>query len=329
MVQGAPELVGELCGDYLRLARASGIPDDPMRNPDMPISVKALLDFLDQAASKLHCEAFGLRLGQYQNFSLFGQLAPLLNSATTIGEMLQDLVSCFPFHTQGMIVGIFPSGSGVMITYEIAYGGGGIQRQPIELGCSVLVQELRRQKHNWQPQEVYFRHAAPIDISWHRKILGDNVFYNSDRNAIYIEPEFLLQKTLEGDVKTHSSLAQQLIGGSADESILVTRVEALVRAMLPYAIFNLSTAAKMLRISTRTLQRRLAENDTSISQIIENVKFDLSKSYLSESSLTVAEIAEILQFSETSALSRAVNRWHNASPREVRAIAKLAHLDST
>jgi AraC-like DNA-binding protein len=73
-----------------------------------------------------------------------------------------------------------------------------------------------------------------------------------------------------------------------------------------------------MRMSRRTLQRRLAGDGTGLSDIVDAVRADLALSYLRDSRLSVTEISEILQFSETSALSRAVVRWHGASPRTIR-----------
>ena len=73
-----------------------------------------------------------------------------------------------------------------------------------------------------------------------------------------------------------------------------------------------------MRLNPRTVQRRLSEEQTSFDQILDKVRADLSMSYLRDSELSVAAVAEILQFSETSALSRAFRRWYGVAPTQVR-----------
>jgi len=71
-------------------------------------------------------------------------------------------------------------------------------------------------------------------------------------------------------------------------------------------------------MSPRTLQRRLADDGASFGLILDEVRADLAATYLRESDLSVAEVAEILQYSQTSALSRAFRRWRDLSPRRAR-----------
>ena len=319
VMEGAPELVAELGGDYRALARQTGMPANPVARPDLPIRVDRFAGFLELAAVRLGEPAFGLRLGPRQSLSLFGPMGPLLGSAASVGEMMRDLAEFFPLHTQGTIVGLEPVEGGRLLTYELSAEGGSQQRQVIELGFGVMVSQLRRHAPGWQPEAVTLRHSAPAAPGWHRRILGENVFYNADRNALMLDTDLLRRPLLDADPAVHDPLAAHY--GAAARSapgLDALRTEALVRAMLPYAPVDLALAARMLRRSRRTLQRRLAASGTSFESLVGQVRAGLAHSYLSESRLTVGEIAEILQFSETSALSRAVRRWFGQSPRAIR-----------
>jgi AraC-like DNA-binding protein len=88
--------------------------------------------------------------------------------------------------------------------------------------------------------------------------------------------------------------------------------------MLPFAPIDLAIAARLLRKSRRTLQRRLAGYGTSFEDLLARVRANLALLYLGESSLTVGEIAEILRFSETSAFSRFLKRTYGKCPRQIR-----------
>ena len=89
-------------------------------------------------------------------------------------------------------------------------------------------------------------------------------------------------------------------------------------ASLPFAPIDLATAARVLRSS---LQRKLEAEGTSFATIFDRVRAGLARSYLLESRLSVAEIAELLGYSETGALTRAVRRWFGENPRRVRRLA--------
>lgn len=319
VLEGAPELVAEMGGDYSALVRGLSLPLRPLDQPDLPIPVADVATLLDLAADALADEAFGLRLGIRQSLGLFGPMAPLLASAETVGALLNDLAAYFPLHTQGTIVGLAREGQDVLLNYELSAGTGKYQRQVIELGFGVVIGELRRHAPEWKPSAVYLRHGPPTDRTWHRRILGANVSYNSDRNAVLCDAELLRQPTLGADRAVHEPLATRY--GTAQRKtpgIDVVRTEMLVQTMLPFVQLDLNQVATMLGFSRRTLQRRLAAQETSFAQILENARASLALSYLCESDLKVAEIAEILQFSETSAMTRFVKRRYGSSPREIR-----------
>lgn len=319
VLEGAPELVAELGGNFARLARQAGLPTDPLGNPDLPVPVEAVVRLLDLAAATLDEECFGLRLGMRQSLALFGPMAPLLASAETISTLLADLEAYFPLHTQGTIVGLERAGPDRLLTYELSTGTGQYQRQVIELGFGVILRELRRHVPDWTPPAVSLRHAAPAKSPWHSRLLGSRVNYNADRNAILCEADLLARPTLDGNKALHEPLARQFGRASRlSPGLEVIRTEALVRALLPFSPIDLDRTAAMLRCSRRTLQRRLAAEGTSYAEIVDQARASLARSYLRESSLKVVEIAEILQFSQTSALTRFVKRSFRMSPRTLR-----------
>lgn len=317
---GADDLVRALGGDFRALLQRSGLGAQAVRDPDLPIPIAGFIRFLEEAASALDCDSFGLRLGASQDLSLFGPLQPLLESAGTVGELIRDLAAYFPLHTEGAIVVAEPAPGGLLIQYEIASGVRGSLRQTVELGFGFLVTELRRRQPDWRPAAAQLRHAPPADLRWRRRILGPAVAYNCDRNALFVEDRLLALPLATADRVRHERLAAAFQGrAAAGVDMLRLKTETVVRGLLPSARLDLTAAAALMRMSPRTLQRRLAAAGAGFEAIVNEVRADLAESYLRESALSAAEIAEILQFSQTSAFSRAFRRWRGMSPREARA----------
>ena len=72
------------------------------------------------------------------------------------------------------------------------------------------------------------------------------------------------------------------------------------------------TATKMARylgISAATLYRKLKAEGTTFGEIQDDVHFEIAKSYLAESALSVTQIAHILGFAESASFTRAFTRW--------------------
>jgi len=68
----------------------------------------------------------------------------------------------------------------------------------------------------------------------------------------------------------------------------------------------------------RTLQRRLADEGTVLEDLRDAVRRELAERYLAEPGMPLLRIAELLGYSEASALTRACNRWFGMSPRALR-----------
>lgn len=66
------------------------------------------------------------------------------------------------------------------------------------------------------------------------------------------------------------------------------------------------------------MQRRLGEMGMTFSDIVDLVRKDMAKRYLSQPHLSVTDIAFLLGYSELSAFSRACRRWYDASPQQCR-----------
>jgi AraC-like DNA-binding protein len=319
VLMGADELAVELGGDPVALRREVGLDGSPLPDPDFPIPATAVVHFLERAAAVCACEAFGLLLSQKQDFSIFGPLWPLFRSASSVDEMLRDLAEFFPVHTQGALPTIEHTPDGAVLSYDLAAGVAQSRRQVIELGFGFVTTQLRRLRPNWRPAEVSFRHSPPAELKWHRRLLGQNLQFNADRNAILIDREMLAQPFGSDDANERSGLALKF--GTARATIpgaVCTHAEIVVRGLLPFARCDLVAAARMMRMSPRTLQRRLGAEHTSFDQIVDKVRADMAVSYLRDSDLAVAAVAEILQFSETSALTRACRRWYGLAPMQVR-----------
>ena len=83
---------------------------------------------------------------------------------------------------------------------------------------------------------------------------------------------------------------------------------------------QIETVARALGASTRSLQRRLAKAGLSFQELLEHTRRDAASEYLSNSQLSIGEVAYLLGYSEPAAFHRAFKRWHGITPREFRTL---------
>lgn len=81
---------------------------------------------------------------------------------------------------------------------------------------------------------------------------------------------------------------------------------------------NADAACRALRLSRRTLQRRLKAEKTSFQKVLQEVREVLAINYLSDARLKSLEIAMLLGYSNISTFTTAFKSWYNLPPAEYR-----------
>ena len=81
---------------------------------------------------------------------------------------------------------------------------------------------------------------------------------------------------------------------------------------------GIDAVASDMAMSTRTLRRRLAAENRSFQEILDEVRFGLAKDYLQNSSLPIEQVADLLAFSAAGNFSQAFKRWSGVAPRDYR-----------
>nr|WHW29702.1 putative AraC famiG400:G401ly transcriptional regulator [uncultured bacterium] len=77
---------------------------------------------------------------------------------------------------------------------------------------------------------------------------------------------------------------------------------------------NAAAIASTLNMSESTLQRRLAKEGCRYQQLLDQVRYRVSREYLSGTNLSVAEIAQLLGFSDAANFRRSFKRWSDTTP---------------
>lgn len=90
-------------------------------------------------------------------------------------------------------------------------------------------------------------------------------------------------------------------------------VAARIEAQLPESA-SAESIASALKMSARTLQRRLEDEGARFSTVLDEVRARVAKRLLADASLSLAEIAYRVGFSDLPTFSRAFKRWTGAPP---------------
>ncbi|HMB25691.1 MAG: helix-turn-helix domain-containing protein [Chloroflexota bacterium] len=96
------------------------------------------------------------------------------------------------------------------------------------------------------------------------------------------------------------------------------RVRACLLEMLASGDYSMTDVASRLAISNRTLQRRLMEEGTTFQEVLDKLREELARHYLSTTDYTSAEISFLLGYEEPNSFFRAFRAWTGQTPEIVR-----------
>ena len=96
------------------------------------------------------------------------------------------------------------------------------------------------------------------------------------------------------------------------------QVKGILKRLLAGQRPVIQDVARELHLSTRTLQRRLTDEDTTFQQLMEEARRELARHYLLHSSLELNETAYLLGYEDANSFFRAFHHWEGTSPGEWR-----------
>jgi AraC-like DNA-binding protein len=95
-------------------------------------------------------------------------------------------------------------------------------------------------------------------------------------------------------------------------------VEVEVEKRLPTGRAKKQTVAKALALSARTLSRRLADEETSYEEVVDQLRHTLALQYLNDHGISIGQIAWLLGYEGATSFSHAFKRWTGQSPLTAR-----------
>lgn len=167
------------------------------------------------------------------------------------------------------------------------------------------------------PQQAHLPCAMPADTALHRKVFGNAIVYAAPVAGLAMRDTDWSLPVLQADAYLHAmlkSLATQLALGKSGTSALEQSLRARLRDALPSGDATPARVARLIGLSERTLQRRLADIGRSFSAVVEDFRHEEAIRLLSDPHLALVQVAARLGFSEQTSFTRAFKRWTATTP---------------
>ncbi len=170
--------------------------------------------------------------------------------------------------------------------------------------------ELQRTPAHREMYEAHF--LCPVKFKATQNAL---VFSKADMEQPFVtyNAELLAMVAPQLDAELTEQLAQKTVSEQA---------KGVLKRLLAGQRPGIQDLARELRLSTRTLQRRLTEQGISFQRLLEEARRELARHYLLHSSLELNETAYLLGYEDANSFFRAFHHWEGTSPGQWRALQK-------
>ncbi len=298
---------------------ASVMPAEALRSGQQHLGrypAEAYCQLLLRAAERLNDPLLGLHLGQSIQPAHLGALGYVLLACENLGAALMRIQR---YHR--LLHDINPiqhhiEGDSMVLQWGVARGKPGALFD--ETGIAAIVQFARALCGRMLPvRAVDFVNPPPSQTQPFIDHFGCPVRWGQPVTRLVIPLASLQTPLHQPDPVLLGLMEEQVEAALAhlpDSGDLIELTRRVVRQLARHGVPELEQVAAELRLSPRVFYRRLAERGQQFRQLRDVALRELAELHLVDERLTLADVSELLGYTEQSAFSRAFKRWSGEAP---------------
>jgi AraC-like DNA-binding protein len=281
--------------------------------------LKIVANALDATAEP----ALGLKLGHDMNLGEQGAWGYAIMSSPTLGEANQVALQFWELN--GALVKLSYQGTATHHQWDIRPAFPMPSRRlwifaVEELLSTFLAAAVFLSNSGFHFSEIRLSYREPEHGALYRELFQCPILFEQGRDRFLVDSDLADRPTSLGHpqmavfCRQHCENIRARLQGS-DELIDNIRTAIITSAgQFP----KLADVARCLAMSPRTLRRHLQARNLGFQQILDEVRTELAKEYLSDTSLTIDRIATRVGFTETATFRRAFKKWTGCGAAEYR-----------
>lgn len=297
------------------------LPPELLRNPENAISFPKVCRLLAVAAEMTDSPHIAALMGRRGGTASLGLVGRLMQTAPTLGDAILDLCRNQHRYISGAVTYLFVQGDTALWGYALDQphlaGATYACEGAVGIGCS-MVEELA----GIRVEEVLLARSSPPEPSQFETAFGVPVRFAADIYAVVIKTDHLklpvrsrdrdLRAILQRQVEDYWARDQPGVGEQARRS-LAARITA--------GSATAESVAEDLRMSVRTMNRRLEDEGVTFRDLVGEARFSASRHLMRATALTLTDISLALGYTSQAAFTRAFTRWAGRAPMAWRASA--------
>jgi AraC-like DNA-binding protein len=264
---------------------------------------------------------FGLLVGQRQDATAMGLAGLVSLHAINVGAALSCIVAGLRTCDTGGVFTYEVRGAALSLSYVVVEKDVESPQQIVD-GAMAIACNFMRQLCGpaWRPDRIILPRPAPRDPTTYRQFYRAPVEFGASSARMVCDASVLEKPVVQRNPRYLDILAPIFDVALANtKGDLVPSVKAVLKAQLGGGRLTRARTAQALGLSENILVARLAEAETTFSDLAEEVKYELARQMLA-SGRAQREIAGELGFADASAFNRAFVKWSGQTPGRWRSV---------
>jgi AraC-like DNA-binding protein len=247
----------------------------------------------------------GADVGRSFKLPDLGAWGVAVSGATTLHQACATAVSGIGLIHQGTDLGLQTEGRHAILNFAFL-GRSSLEPRQHILGALAVLRSVALLAG--VPEAIGARFSQAYERAGERleETFGSSLQFGCARDAIVLDREILDLPITPRDPETNG----------ADPVETAANLGVFVKEMLPNGGVGVDRVAAHLRMSTRTLQRRLRDFGFSFEEIVDDVRRVEAIRRVATGDGSAIEIAFMLGYSDQAHFSRAFRRWTSMAPRD-------------
>jgi AraC-like DNA-binding protein len=250
-----------------------------------------------------------------------GSFGRLVASSLTTYHAFETCCRLIHLHNSGSHLSLTEAGDEVWFCHSEFHSPKIGRRQKEQYVVMRMIDHVRLAAGpSWRPAKVCLqtRKAPEREL---REALGDPEIRIGQKFTGIAFPRALLAQPLRQRAtpsRDREEDAEALLRHTAPAASFVGTLRQLAGTLLKERPPQIETMAEITGLSVRSLQRRLAENGLSHSQLVDQARYQAATRLLEDADIRMTDIAMELNYSDSANFTRAFKRWAGVTPREYR-----------
>lgn len=288
---------------------------------DARLPIARCHELLQEALALTGDELLGVRAAARVKLGDLGLLHYFVSSSATVGEALRLTFRYFRLLNDSLDAHTDVHGARVVVALRNRvempraaddFQTCGIARAFMQSSPDALREEL----------EVWFRYGSPRDLTPYVETLGTRrLRFSAPLAGFSFAAQWLTAPLPRADPELHRVLegyAEHLIRQLPLIKSFSQTVRTLILQHLAAGDANVDFIAAKLRVSARTLARRLAADGSSFSSLLDESRRQVAMLHIAGQEASFSDIALLAGFSDAPAFFRAFRRWTGTTPKAYR-----------